>query len=249
MKTSSRSFPLSHRTSRQCTVDRKTVICQMSRFSASTPILGLLSENDDGSERFGRKYFSSVFHLGGNYDYCTTETQDLQQKCNEIQNLLTSSRQSETRKSFSRSSTVETCETILRLFLIFFRWVEMRWHLCQCSIWVCWWRGNQNTCGVTWGSAHWESTKSSQIFEKHVSEHIWLDHWRLYRGRLGEEERVWGVADRGAYLDNFPDPPGRGAVRQSRGPARQPEQETRIHSLFTGVTVFVLISRCISSYI
>ena len=120
MKTSSRAFPLSHRTSRQCTVDGKTVICQMSRFSASTPILSLLSENDDGSERFGRKYFSSVFHLGGNYDFCTTETQDLQQKCNEIQNLLTSSRQSETRKSFSRSSTVETCETILRLFLLLF---------------------------------------------------------------------------------------------------------------------------------
>ena len=115
------AFLPSHQASWLCTVGRKTVYCQMSRFSASTPFLGLLSQTADVSEREERKYSSSVFHLGGNYDFGITRThsQDIQYQCDEIQNLLSSSRQSETRKSFSRSSTVETCETILRFFLNF----------------------------------------------------------------------------------------------------------------------------------
>ena len=84
----------------------------MTRYSASIPVLSLLQQDAEVSETLERKYFSSVFHLDGNYDFSNNHNQD---NCTEIQNLLSSSRQSETRKSFSRSSTVDTCETILRL--------------------------------------------------------------------------------------------------------------------------------------
>ena len=85
---------------------------QMSRLSVSIPTLSLLTQNDT-SETLRRKYFSSVFHFVENQN--SKETANAR---DEAQNLLSSSCQPETRKLFSRSSTLETCETILRwLFL------------------------------------------------------------------------------------------------------------------------------------
>ena len=126
------------------------------------------------------------------------------------------------------------------------------YNMTQCSIRVCWteklwWRGCQR--GVTWGWDHWASSSSHQIFAEPVSEHLWLDHRRLYRGRLGEEERVRSVPGRGVHLDNIPHPPRRGALRQSRSPARKPEQETRIHSLLKGLFFLFFLHNYLHMYV